>query len=165
MEQAKQTIEPAGTAPKITPEHIASQVVGVAYHRFPGTTVTVCCITLRNGYNTIGHSACVSPENFDAAIGEQIAYKNALNEIWQLEGYLLAEWLWLARSNPLGVMPEETNGSWEQPATPEPLREPVGYAPDVNPVDAGSNGISENDFSAPGSVDSSLSSSGSDYSI
>jgi hypothetical protein len=89
--------EQPGTAPKLTPEHIAEQVVAVQYQRFPGTTVTVCCITLRNGYNTIGHSACVSPENFDAAIGEQIAYKNALNEIWQLEGYLLAEWLHMER--------------------------------------------------------------------
>jgi hypothetical protein len=90
-------LEPAGPAPKLTPEHVAAQVVSVQYLRFPGTTVTVCCVTLRNGYNTIGHSACVSPENFDAAIGEQIAYKNALNEIWQLEGYLLAEWLCVQR--------------------------------------------------------------------
>lgn len=97
-------------APKLTPEHVAAQVASVQYHVFPGTTVTVCCITLRNGYNTIGHSACVSPENFDAAIGEQIAYKNALNEIWQLEGYLLREFIHLQTLPPVGVQVAEGGG-------------------------------------------------------
>lgn len=95
------------TVPKITPEHVAAQVVGVQYHRFPGTTVTVCCVSLRNGFNTIGHSACVSPELYDAAIGEQIAYKNALNEIWQLEGYLLAEFLTVQQA---GIQAPEGGG-------------------------------------------------------
>jgi len=81
------------TAPRITPQHIEEQIVHSAYHQFPGTTVTVCCLTLRNGYNTVGESACVSPENFDAEIGRKVAYENAKQKIWALEGYLLRDFL------------------------------------------------------------------------
>lgn len=35
--------------------------------------------------------ACASTENFDAEIGKKIAYENARNKIWQLEGYLLKQ--------------------------------------------------------------------------
>jgi hypothetical protein len=76
-------------APRITPQHIDDQIVAGDYHVFPGTTVTVCCLTLRNGYTVIGESACASPENFDAELGRKIAYDNARNKIWALEGYLL----------------------------------------------------------------------------
>ena len=41
-----------------------------------------------------GESACASPENFDKLIGQKLAYENALNKIWQLEGYLLKEQLY-----------------------------------------------------------------------
>ena len=53
--------------------------------------MTVCCLTLRNGYNTVGESACISPANFDAAIGQRIARENARNKIWALEGYRLRD--------------------------------------------------------------------------
>lgn len=53
--------------------------------------LTICVIVLRNGFTVIGKSACVSPENYDAEIGRGIAFRNARDEIWQLEGYLLAE--------------------------------------------------------------------------
>ena len=81
------------TAPRITPEHIDEQVVRTAYHLFPGTTVTVCCITLRNGFNVVGKSACVSPKNFNSEIGRKVAFDNARNQIWELEGYSLRDWI------------------------------------------------------------------------
>lgn len=76
-------------APRLTPALIDAQIVGEAYHVFPGTTMTVCALTLRNGFIVIGESAAASPENFDAAIGQRIARDNARNRIWALEGYLL----------------------------------------------------------------------------
>lgn len=79
------------TNTRITKADIDKQVVSEQYHVFEGTTVTVCCLTLQNGYNTVGTSACVVPKNFDAEIGKTIAKENALNEIWALEGYLLKE--------------------------------------------------------------------------
>ena len=76
-------------APRLSPTLISEQIVSEAYYVFPNTTMTVCCLTLRNGYNVIGESAAASPENFDADIGKRIAKDNARNKIWALEGYLL----------------------------------------------------------------------------
>ena len=53
--------------------------------------LTICVLVLKNGFTVTGESACASPENFDAEIGKKIAYENARNKIWQLEGYLLKE--------------------------------------------------------------------------
>ena len=79
------------TAPRLTPEAIDRVIVSEQYHVFPGTSFTACLLTLANGYTVSGESACVSPKNFDAAIGRKIARENARNKIWQLEGYLLRE--------------------------------------------------------------------------
>lgn len=81
------------TAARITPELIDSKIVHAQYHVFEGSTTTVCCLTLLNGATVIGSSACVSKANFDEQIGRQIAYDNARNEIWALEGYLLRQHL------------------------------------------------------------------------
>lgn len=76
-------------APRLNPEHIDRQIVGEAYHVFPNTTLTVCALTLKNGFQVVGESASASPENFDEQIGRRIARDNARNKIWALEGYLL----------------------------------------------------------------------------
>ncbi len=79
------------TAPRLTPDEIDAAIVSEMYHVFPGTTLTICALTLRNGYIVTGESASASPGNFDAAIGRKIARDNARNKIWALEGYLLRE--------------------------------------------------------------------------
>jgi len=76
-------------APRLTPSHIDDQIVGEAYYVFPGTTLTVCALTLRNGFHVVGESAAASPTNFDEQLGRKIARDNARNKIWSLEGYLL----------------------------------------------------------------------------
>ena len=76
-------------APRIDPAHIDGQIASSAYYVFPGTTLTICAITTRNGFQVTGESASASPENFDAAIGRRIAFDNARSKIWQLEGYVL----------------------------------------------------------------------------
>ncbi len=78
-------------APRITPGHIDSVIAGKKFHVFEGAQLTVCCLTLANGFTVTGESACASPENFNKEIGEKIAFENARNKIWALEGYLLKE--------------------------------------------------------------------------
>lgn len=77
------------TAPRITPQQIDDQIVGEYFHVVPGTTLTLCALTLRNGFHVTGESAAASPENFDEAIGRKIARDNARSKIWALEGYAL----------------------------------------------------------------------------
>lgn len=78
-------------APRLTPGLIDAVIKEEDYHVFEKTCLTVCCLTLRNGFTVVGESACASPENFNVEIGRKIARENARNKIWMLEGYLLKE--------------------------------------------------------------------------
>lgn len=78
-------------APRLTLALIDAEIAGEQYWVPARTTLTVCALTLRNGFVVTGESAAASPENFDHAIGQRIARENARNKIWALEGYLLRE--------------------------------------------------------------------------
>jgi hypothetical protein len=82
------------TAPRLTPDDISNAIQQIAFHVFPGTQLTICCLTLKNGFYVVGHSALASPENYDAELGRDIAFKRAREQIWQLEGYLLKQQLY-----------------------------------------------------------------------
>ena len=57
----EQEIQAKGlVAPRITPADVDAAIVSAAYHVFPGTTLTVCCITLQNGFLVTGESAAAS---------------------------------------------------------------------------------------------------------
>lgn len=81
------------TGPRLTPALIDAQIVSEDYHVFE-PTMTVCCLTLQNGFKVIGSSAAASPENFDAGIGRRIARDHARESVWQLEGYALRQRLY-----------------------------------------------------------------------
>ena len=83
--------ETGTNGPTITVDHINSVIVDEQYHVFAGTTLTVCVLTLRNGFTVTGESACVDPANFDAEKGRNYAREQAFGKIWMLEGYLLQE--------------------------------------------------------------------------
>ena len=61
------------------------------YTVLPDTTTTICQLFIKNGYVVIGTSACVDPKNYNQAVGEKFAFENAIDKLWPLEGYLLAE--------------------------------------------------------------------------
>jgi len=98
IEVEKEIQDKGLTAPRITPNEIDECINSEQYHVFPGTTLTVCALTLANGYQVVGESACASPENFDASLGRKIARENARNKIWALEGYRLRSLLCPAQS-------------------------------------------------------------------
>ncbi len=77
-------------APRVTPQRIESIIVGESFHRLTGT-LTVCVLTLENGFTVTGESACASPENYNEELGNKIAKSNAKDKIWALEGYLLKQ--------------------------------------------------------------------------
>lgn len=85
--------EKGKTAPRITPEIIDSKIDKVEFHKL-SPVLTVCVITLKNGFHVTGESACASPENYDEEIGNKIAKGNAVAKIWGLEGYLLKQYLY-----------------------------------------------------------------------
>ena len=93
-EQVENAIEEKGlNAPRVRPEDLDAEIYTEQYYVFPGTTMTVVCLTLRNGFQVIGFSAAASPENFDAEIGRDIARRNARQQIWGLLGFRLRDQL------------------------------------------------------------------------
>lgn len=115
--QIEQEIQDKGlNAPRLTPDLIDSKIHAIRYlsgdvsptyakddyfakEDKSTPCLTICILTLENGFTVTGESACASPENFDRIIGQKIAYENARNKIWQLEGYLLKEKLYQAELN------------------------------------------------------------------
>jgi len=78
-------------APRLTPELIDEVIKDTYYHVVPNTTLTLCVLTLQNGFHVTGESAAASIENFDKELGEKIAFQNAREKIWAFEGYLLKQ--------------------------------------------------------------------------
>lgn len=78
-------------APRVTPSMIEEKLAASQVKYVVSGTMTLCVITLPNGFNLVGESACVDPANFDEEIGRSIAYRNASQKLWPLEGYALAE--------------------------------------------------------------------------
>lgn len=72
---------------KVTKDEIDDLIDAEYYHVVPATTVTICVLTLVNGFSVVGHSACIDPGNFDAEMGRSIAKESAFYQIWALEGY------------------------------------------------------------------------------
>ena len=79
------------TAKRITPEMLDAEIVSEQFHVFEGSCLTVCCLTLQNGFTVTGESACAMPENFDAEIGQKIAKAKARENIWPLLGFRLRD--------------------------------------------------------------------------
>ncbi|WP_239660992.1 Gp49 family protein [Haemophilus influenzae] len=72
---------------KLTTKYLNSLVDNVEYvHQ---GLLTICTITLKNGFQLVGTSACVSKDNYNVQIGRNIAYENAFAKLWELEGYAL----------------------------------------------------------------------------
>lgn len=106
-ENIEQEIQAKGlTAPRVTPADIEAEIssevsftVGNAARALSvpcsdsADLLTVCVLTLKNGFTITGESACASPANFDSEIGHKIARQNAINKVWPLLGFRLRDQL------------------------------------------------------------------------
>ncbi len=81
---------------KVSKESIEKKIVKSGFKRLSGK-LTHCTLILENGFEVTGESACVDPANYNQEIGEKIAYENAFEKIWQIEGYLLQENIYLKK--------------------------------------------------------------------
>ena len=61
----------------------------VSPHRHPH--MTLCMVTLDNGFVVIGKSMPADPDNFDEELGKKFAKEDAIRQIWPLEAYLMRE--------------------------------------------------------------------------
>jgi len=88
LDEAKAVVA-TKTAPRITEESIKARIDKVEYVLHG--QLTICIITMKNGFMVNGVSAPASPTNYDEAVGQRYAYDNAFKQLWQLEGYLLRD--------------------------------------------------------------------------
>lgn len=84
---------------KLTLEDIESKIKDKKFTVLEDGKTTICNIYLENGFTVRGESSCVDPVNFDKETGEEIAFLNAKDKIWVLEGYLLQEKLYQLKLN------------------------------------------------------------------
>lgn len=68
-------------------EALAGDYKAHQFVRIPNTTVTICAITLTNGFVLVGKSACVNPDNFNAELGEKYAAEDALLQFGPFFGW------------------------------------------------------------------------------
>lgn len=73
---------------KCTPEQIEAAVVKEEVVKL-GVKTTCVVLTLKNGFEVIGISACVDPSEYNEEIGKKFARQRAIDKVWELEGYLL----------------------------------------------------------------------------
>jgi hypothetical protein len=81
--------------PTITEEYIAEIMENSEFKTF--TTFDKCTIVscqLPNGFVITESSACVSPENYDKDLGEEICFDKIADKIFELEAYRLQQNLW-----------------------------------------------------------------------
>ena len=90
-QQIEREIQAKGlTAPRVTPDAVDAAIAGEEYAVFSGR-LTVCVLTLVNGFLVTGESSCVDAANFDADLGKKLARQKARDKIWELEGYRLRQ--------------------------------------------------------------------------
>ena len=70
---------------------LKASIKAVDFMVHPGSCLTICVITMLNGYTVTGESACADPKMFDAEIGQKFAFAAAERKVWPLLGYALRE--------------------------------------------------------------------------
>lgn len=90
----------------LTKLDIISKIAAVEYVFLSDRKTTLCQLTLVNGFTVLGYSSCASPDNFDVSKGQTVAYNNAVNNIWELEGYLLMQRIYEAKLQNIETPPD-----------------------------------------------------------
>jgi hypothetical protein len=90
-EELQKQFEADGKTRYVTTEMVENEILASQYQYFIGTTVTVCVITLRNGFTVVGKSACANPDNFEESLGRELAYDDAKQQIFALCAFRLCD--------------------------------------------------------------------------
>lgn len=57
----------------------------------PLSLMTICFLTMKNGFVVLGKSAPASPENYDEDKGRTFAREDAIRQLWPLMGFSLRD--------------------------------------------------------------------------
>lgn len=73
----------------ITELELLEKVINTRFYHHE--TLTVCVVTVENGFHVVGKSACVDPSFYDKNKGQMLAFDDCIQQLWALEGYVLKE--------------------------------------------------------------------------
>lgn len=141
------------TAPRVTMQDLENEIAsehyftageGIAGHCIRRQSVeqspltlellTFCVLVLKNGFSVTGQSACVSLENFDEGIGRKIAREKAIDQLWPLLGFRLADQL--SRPQPVPALVEEMVATDGYAGRPVELGDQVRFFERVNTLES-----------------------------
>lgn len=83
-----QSIAEAAGGVRVTYQQVIDNIAGEQYLN-PQGMLTICVLTLMNGFTVTGESACADPLIYKEETGRKLARENAINKIWPLMGYEL----------------------------------------------------------------------------
>lgn len=102
IEESDKEAAAVAVVPRVSLDHIMSEIRTTHYFNVGEAltalghpiherhkVITICVVTVSNGFIFIGKSAPASPENYSALLGRKLAYEDAIRQIWPMEGYLL----------------------------------------------------------------------------
>lgn len=75
-------------APSVSEKMVEDFIAGTEVLTMGGKTTVVRAV-LRNGFEIVESSSCVSQENYDEAMGAEICMEHIKNKVWMLLGFLL----------------------------------------------------------------------------
>jgi hypothetical protein len=99
-EELAEALAASPSPDRVTPEYFRSRIAKTEFHRIAGGTLTICVLTIDNGFQVTGQSACADPANYRQDIGEKIALDNAERALWPLLGFLVCEGIYRRKLNP-----------------------------------------------------------------
>lgn len=105
-----------------------------------GEKTTVVRAVLRNGFEIVESSSCVSPENYDEAMGRDICLEKIRDKVWELLGFLLQTAVngIAGADSTVAQAPEAADqvpGPWG--AAPESEKKGVGFGEALEAMKAG----------------------------
>ena len=72
---------------KVSLDELNSIIVKKEFKTVEGTRLTICILYIEGGFAVTGESSTIDSTGYNQEIGEKIAFQNALNHLWELEGY------------------------------------------------------------------------------
>lgn len=164
--------------PRVTFDQLQANIVGKKFIQHD--LLTICVLTLANGFTVLGQSACAVPGNFKLDVGQRLAEQDAQNKIWALMGYELKTKVALVQqmvsqlpqpclqmksyvgtkalwAQPCTLGAYNTIRGWETPANEDPEREgyyliyPDGY-PSWSPKEIFEAAYEQIDLNGDGAV-------------
>ena len=104
-------------APSVSQEMV-DQFITETWTKTEGDRTTIVRARLRNGFEIVESSSCVSPENYDEDLGEQICMEKIKDKVWMLLGFLLQTAVSLSNWEAKCALAEDGDGG-RKAAAPE----------------------------------------------